>query len=236
MTTKIVLLALAAAMTVSSAFAQKRDFRKERAELAKQEREERRLYKSDRPKVNYGTNILRVAPITVMDIGVGFGLSYEKIFGAEQMIGLVLPVSVMLENDNNYYFSSNNSNNFSSYFYFTPGIKVYPFGQRKVTYAVGPTLMFGYGGGKQWRYGYDPGSMISYEERVDIKKVRIGMMVSNYVNFNITKSFSLGLEAGVGVRYIDREKVSGSPRFNDATYSNGINATGQFSMTLGYRF
>src|SRR5688572_12981409 len=55
----------------------------------------------ERVQMNYGSNIVRLAPITAMDIGVGFRLSYEKIFGKDQLIGLVLPVTLLLENRNN---------------------------------------------------------------------------------------------------------------------------------------
>src|SRR4051812_43740298 len=97
---KFVTLTLLATLTLNFAFAQGRDYRRERAELARQEKEEKRQMRSERmsaPSVDYGTNILRLSPITAMDIGVGFGISYEKIFGNDQMVGLILPVYLMLE-------------------------------------------------------------------------------------------------------------------------------------------
>lgn len=234
---KIAAITFIATLAVSSAFAQRRDFRKERAELAREEREERRRDRVEPLKLNYGSNIIRVSPFTAMDVGVGFGLSYEKLFGKDQMVGLVLPLHLMFGvNDGNFGTGYGyNSDATKAYGYFTPGLKIYPFGQRKVTYAVGPTLMFGYGGGKEWRYNYGisgPG----YEEYVDVTKLRVGLLVSNYLNFNISESFNIGLEAGVGVRYLDRETISGSSFMQNGTYSQGINPTGNFSLTLGYRF
>lgn len=236
---KIVTLTLLASITVNFAFAQGRDYRRERAELARQEKEERRQMRAERssgPSMDYGTNILRLSPITAMDIGVGFGLSYEKIFGKDQMVGLILPVYLMLESQNDYdpFFGngSNYDNGNNAYFYFNPGLKIYPFGQRRVTYAVGPSLMFGYGGGTEWIYN---GNGTVYEQQ-DITKLRMGMMVNNYVNFQISKGFNLGIEVGIGARYIDRETIDRPNNPYTQTYNNGINVTGSFSLTLGYRF
>lgn len=236
---KIVTLALLTTLACTAAFAQRRDFRRERADLARQEKEEKRKMRSermDKPTINYGTNIVRISPITAMDIGVGFGLSYEKIFGREQMVGLVLPAYLMIGADNGGgdpifnpgMYSSNNNNNL--YFYFNPGLKIYPFGQRRVNYAVGPSLMFGYGGGTEWRYD----GTYNYQEQVDVTKLRLGMLVNNYINFQLTRGFNLGVELGIGVRYIDRETEDRG--YYRQTYNNGINVTGQFSLTLGYRF
>lgn len=180
----------------------------------------------------YGTNILRLAPISVSDIGIGFGLSYEKIIGAEQKIGIILPLSMLLEDGNYYYdpMANYEGPRYKAYFNFQPGLKIYPFGQRKVTYAVGPSLSFTYGGGKEWENAWDP--VIS--RQVDVTKTRIGMLINNYVNFQITESFNLGLEAGLGMRYYDavvRDYGTHSSRYND-----GFNVMGQFSMTIGYRF
>jgi len=235
---RIVTFALIATLAATTASAQRRDFRRERAALAREEKEERRRLREerleDRTPVDYGSNILRLSPITAMDIGVGFGLSYERIFGKDQMVGLVLPVHLMLENRNGYdpfnnYYGSDDR--YHPYFYFTPGLKIYPFGQRRVTYAVGPSAMIGVGGGQEWRYNAATG----IDEWVDVQKLRIGLLVNNYVNFQITKGFNLGLEGGLGVRYIDRESYD-RPIYGRTTYSNGINITGQFSLTLGYRF
>lgn len=231
---KTVMITLFATVAATAAFAQ-RNFRKEKADLAREEREERRRMRSERPergRMDYGANILRISPITAMDVGVGFGLSYERILDRQQMIGLVLPFHLLLENDGDTFFNGNNgSDNTRAYFYFTPGLKIYPFGQRRVTYAVGPSLMLGYGGGKEWRYdGMNYGS-------VDMTKFRLGMLVNNYVNFQIGPSFNLGLELGLGVRYLDRETTEYNfPPYNTYTVNNGLEATGQFSMTLGFRF
>lgn len=186
---------------------------------------------------SYGSNILRVAPITAMDVGVGFGISYERIFGDAQMIGLVLPVTMLLENKNNGSdINSYNEARYNTYVYFTPGIKIYPFGQRKVNYAIGPNLLLGYGGGNEWQYRNDIYGGI-YLDDVKTTKLRLGFLINNYVNFQVSKAFNLGLEGGLGMRYFDRVSYSGSKYYpGNGDFSNGFDITGQFSLTLGFRF
>ena len=239
---KIALSTLLLSLLALSTFAQRRDFRREREDLAREERAEKRRLKREgdpeRPRVNYGSNILRLSPITAMDIGVGFGLSYERIFGQEQMVGLIIPASLILQNKDGYNplnGSYNNDIRYNTYFYFTPGLKIYPFGQRRVTYAVGPSLMFMYGGGKEWTSEYDMNTGNTTYRESTISRTRFGMLINNYVNFQITPSFNLGLELGLGMRYYDKESHTNT-FYNYGDFNNGFDVTGQFSMTLGYRF
>lgn len=192
----------------------------------------------ERIQMNYGSNIVRIAPLTAMDIGVGFGLSYEKIFGKDQMIGLVLPVTLLLENRNNndLYSGAYNQDRYNTYVYFTPGIKFYPFGQRKVTYAVGPNLMLGYGGSNQWQTHTDAYGYVHLED-VKTTRFRMGVLINNYVNFQVSKLFNVGLEGGLGMRYYDKTSYSGSEFYaGNGEYHNGFDITGQFSLTIGLRF
>lgn len=192
-------------------------------------------YPAEKIKMNYGSNVLRVAPISAMDLGVGFGISYERILGPEQKVGVILPLYLVLEDKQIFDpTGTRNGAQYNSYFFFNPGVKIYPFGQRKVTYAVGPSLMFAHGGGKEWQTDYEPVINTPIYKEVDIRKTRIGMLVNNYVNFQITRDFNLGLEAGLGMLYYDRERREFSGYTN--YYNNGFNVTGQFSMTFGFRF
>jgi len=232
---KIAVVASLATISANTLFAQERDFRREKAELARQEREAKKRRHETAAKIDYGTNIISASPFSALDIGVGFGLSYEKIVGPDQNVGIILPVHLLFdfESDNYGYYGYNYyGNNYgNAYFYFTPGVKVYPFGQRRVTYAVGPNLMIGAGGGKEWRYS----NSTSATEEFDISKFRFGMLVNNYLNVNFTKGFNMSIQAGLGVRYIDRETAS-SFSTPEQTISKGMNVTGQFTLSLGYRF
>lgn len=192
--------------------------------------------KSD--NIAYGSNIIRLSPLTALDVGIGFGLSYEKILGKEQVIGIVLPAFLILENKEVYntpVYPGYSETRFNLYAYFTPGIKIYPFGQRKVTYAIGPNLLLAYGGGNDWQSRTD--SFITYLEDVKTTRIRLGMLINNYINFQITPRFNLGVEGGLGILYYDRETISGPMYYpGNGTYIHGFDITGQFSMTFGIRF
>ncbi|GEM_PF-289801 len=224
----------------SDAYDEEREERRmRREERAQEEREDRiaekeeRKMKGIRDAASYGSNFLRIAPLRVLDIGgVGFGLEYERLIGQNKMVGVILPFSVLLEEQYNSWNSIDNNLRYNPYFYFCPGIKIYPFGQRKVTYAVGPSLMMGYGKTDEWTWvSNDPWGNSGYYVEQDRTRFNLGMMVMNYVNFQVTKNFSLGIDAGLGVRYLSHQKIG-----NNRSYNEGIQPTGQFSMTLGYRF
>ncbi len=185
----------------------------------------------------YGTNMLRLTPLTATDIGVGFGLSYEKII-ADGMFGIVFPVNLIFENKEDYksmIYPGNDETRFNMYAYFMPGLKVYPLGQRKITYSIGPSLLLAYGGGNEWQYHTD--NLVSYVEEVKTTRLRLGMLVNNYLGFQFTPMLNLGIEGGLGARYYERETVSG-PEFypGNGTFTKGFDITGQFSLTLGIRF
>jgi hypothetical protein len=203
---------------------------------AGQDKDEERETATSVIKSDEAANILRLAPITAMDIGYGFGLSYERLFGKDKNIGIILPFSLLLEKRTNSGFSTSGSNN--TYFYFTPGLKVYPFGQRRITYAVGPSLMFGYGENAD-NYGYFFPNGTTSQEDIKLKKFRLGFMVNNYISFQITKALNIGFEGGIGMRYLDREYFHSTSSFwgsDQVQFRNGFNITGQFSMTLGIKF
>lgn len=221
---KIAVLTSIIALTFQSLSAQERDFRKERAELDRQEREQKRQKRHQQPITDYGTNILSLTPFAAMDVGIGVGMSYEKILSADQSLGIVLPVYILFDNfDDNSYYGYENS---GSYFYFAPGLKIYPFGHRRATYSIGPNLFVGGGTSKTTQYDYNGG----YTYIQEVSRFRLGILVNNYMTFQFTKNFNLGLQGGLGVRYIDRETIDGF------TNNRGIVPTAQFSVTLGYRF
>lgn len=187
--------------------------------------------KANKQSYDYGSNVIRIAPLSALDIGVGFGISYERLLGKEKMVGLILPFNLILENKDSW--GMNESEGYNNYLYLTPGIKVYPGGsQKKVSYAVGPTVMMAFGGGSEWRDSNDPwGSSTLTEKSV----FRLGMLVNNYLNFQLSQNVNMGLELGLGVRYLDNvtyTKQTGVSKSN----SNGFQPTGQFSFTFGYRF
>jgi hypothetical protein len=177
-----------------------------------------------------GRNKVDFSAFKAFDSGPGFGISYERILDKNGYFGLLLPFTVTISDS--YYFpiGSETSNNEEMY-YFSPSLKIYPFGQKRVTYAVGPTLYAGVG--RRWyNYtDYNPTTQVYTSREEERERFRMGMIVNNYVNFQITKHFQIGLNAGVGPRYIDREK------FQSTTYkTRGMEITGEFNFNLGFRF
>lgn len=187
---------------------------------------------SRQARPDYGDNILRFNPVTALDIAAGPGISYEHIFGADKSISVVLPVSLLLDNEDDYY--GYDDTHYATYVYFTPGLKFYPFGQRRCTYAIGPNLMLGYGGGEQTESKYDPGTQSYHYEQFKSRVFRLGILVNNYFNFQITPTFNIGVEAGLGARYIDHETQTRGGW--DYRYNGPITITGQFTLSIGYRF
>lgn len=190
--------------------------------LTSEQREARRAFRIAEAK-QYGDNILRLIPLRSIDgEGVGVGIDYEHIFGAEKNVGLVLPLTI---NFAEYYDYMSPSQHTATYFYFTPGIKIYPFGQRKVTYAVGPSIMIGLGnvGGYNNYRGYNVSSF---------QRFRMGVFANNYLNVQLTPQFNFGVELGLGVRYVDVGTKNGAT----PDYDNGVQPMQNFALSFGYRF
>ncbi|TLV01219.1 porin family protein [Dyadobacter luticola] len=178
----------------------------------------------------YGRSQLNFSPFKALDSGPGFGISYEIQVDKNQYIGIILPLTMTFPDRYNYLFDSNG--NRSEMYYVSPGLKIYPFSQHRVTYAVGPQLFLGYGKGYSNNSIYDPTTGGYIPRTGTTKNFRLGILVNNYVNFQITPKFQLGLNGGLGSRYVDREKNE----FDSITNRGGINITGEFNFSLGFRF
>jgi len=177
-----------------------------------------------------GKNKIDISPFKALDSGPGFGISYERILDKNGYFGLLLPFTMTV--DNSYYSPvGSETGNSDQMYYFAPTLKVYPFGQKRVSYAVGPTLYAGVG--RHWYQftDYNPTTQVYTSRDEERERFRMGMIVNNFVNFQITKHFQIGLNAGVGPRYIDRDK------FDSKVYrTRGMEITGEFNFNLGFRF
>lgn len=181
-------------------------------------------------------NVIRLSPIAALDIGFGFGLGYERYFGANKKFGLVLPLYFVLENINGGDNPVNGETKaYNSYFYFMPGFKYYPTGHKRLTYAFGPGLMFGFGNNKtsQWTYDVYGNSTLA---TVKYARKRFGVLMNNYVTYNVGKSFDIGLEGGLGFCYFDKESYNGNEFYPNSNERKGFDLAGQFSLSIGYKF
>jgi hypothetical protein len=181
-------------------------------------------------------NFVRLYPFAVMDVGVGVGASYERLFGQKKNFGLVLPGFLILEGNANPTSMTEDSKSYDAYFYFAPGFKFYPKGHKKLTYAFGPSLMFGFCNSTFETPGTNSnGEPIS--ATVKYSRKRFGILANNYVTLEFGKYFDIGLEGGLGVSYFDRESYNGPEFYPADPYNNkGVDITGQFSLSIGYKF
>lgn len=178
----------------------------------------------------FGRNKIDVSPFKALDSGPGFGISYERILDKNGYFGLWLPFTMTLP-DSYYISAGTEGSDNDQMYYFSPTLKVYPFGQRRVTYAIGPTLYAGIGKNFNSYTNYDPNTGVFTTVDEDRDRFRMGMIVNNFVNFQITPHFQIGLNGGVGPRYIDRETL-GARTFRN----RGMEITGEFNFSLGFRF
>jgi hypothetical protein len=174
--------------------------------------------------VDLGKNLVNISPVKFMDIGQGFGISYERIMDKKGIFSLVLPVSLIFPDD--YVLFEGDKFDGATMVYFSPGLKIYPFGQKKVTYAIGPSLF--YGKGKRSQYYYDASNNYGYKA-TDCE--RSGIMINNYINFQITPKFQFGMHAGLGTRYYDKFTNGGGDILREL-----FSITGEFNFNLGFRF
>lgn len=177
----------------------------------------------------YDPNIIRIHPITVFSNEgfVGLGFNYERILDKDGKIGFNLPFSLGMQN----VYSGYNNNVTLNYAYsINPGIKFYPAGQRRVSYALGISVFVTTGDNDYANYsGTDPNGVPIYTQ-VDGSLLQAGMMLNNYVHFSITRKLQAGLELGIGPSYLNRRTENGV----ESNY--GIEVYPQIGMSIGYRF
>jgi hypothetical protein len=184
---------------------------------------------SEQPEIaSYGKNIIMISPFKALDSGPGLGVSYERIVGENQYVGVIVPISIMFSERYLYNSTSGSQNKYFTNFYISPGVKFYPFGQRKITYAVGPNAMLGFARDIKTQYIYDGNGGQTVID-TPTKNFRLGLLVNNYLNFQITSKINLGINGGLGVRYLDRSKPS-------VGYNDGMQITGEFAFNFGLRF
>ncbi len=182
-------------------------------------------------------NVLRLSPISIFYGGVGAGLSYEHFLDKERKISLMLPLSYGLRNymiGSGSTFGENDKLNYS--LLFNPGIRMYPKGQRRLSYAIGASFFTTYGsenGFKQDYKGYNNlAASSSYSVYSNSTEMRLGSIISNSLTVNISKRFNIGAEVLLGCSFktFIRDKASGTK------VTESVKAMGGASLQLGYRF
>jgi hypothetical protein len=180
-----------------------------------------------RRKKYYGRNLVNIVPVKLFDAESGYGFSYERILGKNKKIGIVIPVSILSPD----YYGSDyvKSGSTKSSFNFMPGLKFYPFGQQHLSYAMGPSILIGFKKHTVINREYDP-KYDDYRE-MPSKNFRIGIMVNNYLNYQITSNIQTGLNVGLGRVYMNKETFNPNNIQDD-----GNVAFIEIAFNLGFRF
>ncbi|HTO15716.1 MAG TPA: hypothetical protein VLZ83_08090 [Edaphocola sp.] len=178
--------------------------------------------KADGQDGDWGRDNIKFYPLNAFTYGgVGFGLSYERIVDKKGLIGIQLPVHLGLSS------GYNSNSNYDATFMFNPGLKIYPWGQRKTTYALGTSLFMTSGKETRESWGGGPTTIMT-----NYNTFSTGIMINQYLQFNITENINLGFEFGAGPSYINTRKDVA----NNTTFSDGIDGMVLFGFHFGYRF
>lgn len=103
------------------------------------------------------------------------------------------------------------------------GLNLFPMGQHRVTYFLGPVLQVGVG--KDYYYYYD--SYYGYDSYYESQKFIYGrLMVNNGVSYAPVPNFKLNATFGLGIRYFNL----------DGAYNSGVESTAYFTISMGYAF
>ncbi len=191
--------------------------------MAEEARMRKQAARSQYEGHRFGRNIISVNPFVVNHTGAGVGATYELLLGEEQRIGIVIPFGLTFAGLDDDWFIGDRGNDFTTY-HLSPGMKLYVAGSnRKVSYAIGPSIMMNKGSGdvKVWRNGYQE---LAYSERRGL-----GMIVNHYLNFQVTPGFNFGMDGGLGLRYFDRKITGGVEE------SRRMGVIGQYSIRFGFR-
>lgn len=185
--------------------------------------------KRSRQSASLGKNIFAFSPIQILvsdadqvNPDLAINVSYERIFN-NNILSFRLPVCFSLIN---------------KYYYFMPTLKIYPFKQGIVRYAVGPQILFATGKFLDERYLYDPNTgQYVYNNKI-IDRKQFGFLINNSVNVTIVKSMYVGVDASIGIIYYDNLPKnyysSGMQPLSSGT--SNINPMFQIHFNAGYRF
>ncbi len=212
---------------------------------AQDDDDDRPVVRKDRAQST--SDIKSVYAINLMHVtenNVGFAVSYEHFFDKSGIISLYLPLSFSLPQRDNYYIDNNYYGGYYNYYSLTdvyeysggmatfyPGIKIYPGGgHKKVSYALGSSLVFGFGTLNRSTINYridtvytgGPQNYIrAFNGRKDesLSQFKLGMLITNHLNIRPGRYY-FGLEFGVGYTYLNN--IGGSDADRTALVQFGI--------------
>lgn len=177
-------------------------------------------------------NSLRIAPLTTFYDGTGGGLSYGRILDKTGRWELNIPVYIGLRTSGQGYYNGitygSDANNYA--ILFSPGVRYYVLRKPRFNYGIGIAL-FGATGSDDFRV-YDWNNPTSSYELMKGSMYRMGMLVQNSFDFNITDRMFIGAEIGLGPSYINhtKNKTTGYSR------TTWFEFMPQATFNIGFRF
>lgn len=200
------------------------------AAFAQDDDDDRPVIRKDR-RSNTASSVRSIYAVGLMHVtedNVGFGLSYEHFIDKDGIVSLYLPISYALSNTSYYSYRYPEYYNYSYQYNlqdvihtnkgmlnFYPGIKIYPGGSnKKVSYALGTSLVFGIGATEKRVVDYRIDTVISgpyvyhtqnvdKETKQNLARFKMGMLITNYLNIRPGNKYYLGLEFGLGYSYFN---------------------------------
>lgn len=179
-----------------------------------------------RKNSSLGKDILTFYPFQIMvtnadqeDVNLNIGVSYERILNNE-LIGIKLAAFRSLSDP---------------YYYFTPTLKIYPFHQGTVRFAVGPQLIIGMGSMNYSVNLYDPNNGYYTQHKSGTRK-QFGFAVSPSLNVTMSEHFYITAESSLGIMYYDNMPYANSTYYNYNYSNNPVNPAFQLNFGMGYRF
>lgn len=146
-------------------------------------------------KWKYKPDIVSFMPFSVQTNGTGIAISYERLLGKEQNMGVVVPLMYSI---------------YKPGAYIMPGLRIYPFGQRIFTLFTTPSLYAGYGNRKQY------GDSIDYYDKTKtynyiyyVKDFQLGFFINVGFHLNFTQRMGMTMLGGGGVNYLDLANNNG---------------------------
>jgi len=179
-----------------------------------------------------GRHIITLSPFKGLDLGFGYGLSYEYQMDKKGQFAAVIPFSLIISDSHTYYRDAHV--NSTKGIYASPGLKFYPFGQKKVSYAMGTNLIMGWlsewHGDEEYLWNLNKEVFVQYKSQ----RTRMGLLVNNYLNLQMTKNLQIGIHAGLGRLFLDHTTLPQNDL--DYRYYGDDKLIGEFSFNIAFRF
>lgn len=176
-------------------------------------------------------NVVGVNALQSAYSAIGLGLYYERFVTPNAKLSLTLPVSVGWISENGYRPPMQYSESLPVYLV-NPGVKIYPFGSKKFfSYAVGPSV-FAHIGRTDYIFGNVTQPHYNKDEVLLFDYVTAGVCLNNYINFKVTRSWSFGLELGLGPSFYNRY----TPTDGSMVIDGGTYVFQHASFQIAYRF